>query len=52
LPNVFVSPHNAGSTRGFRERGIRMFVENLERWCRGEALVNEVRPPAATGAKP
>lgn len=52
LPNVLVSPHNAGSSRGFRERGVRIFIDNLARWRRGEALVNEVPPVVTRAAAP
>lgn len=44
LPNVLVSPHCAGSTTGHRARAIRMFLDNLPRYRRGEPLVNEVAP--------
>lgn len=44
LPNVMVSPHSAGSSRGQSERSVRMFLDNLPRWMRGEALHNEVTP--------
>ena len=44
LPNVIVSPHNAGAAAGNDERVYRMFIANLEHWQRGVALVNEVVP--------
>ncbi len=43
LPNVLVSPHNAGSTRQYAERCVRIFIDNLARWTRGEPLRQEVR---------
>lgn len=45
LPNVIVTPHSAGDTAGNRGRACEIFLENLERYGRGEALRNEVRLP-------
>lgn len=42
LPNVLVSPHNAGSTRQYADRCVHMFLDNLARWTRGEPLLQEV----------
>lgn len=42
LPNVLVTPHNAGAALGNDERIYEMFLENFARWQRGEALLNEV----------
>jgi D-2-hydroxyacid dehydrogenase (NADP+) len=42
MPNVFVSPHNSAAASGNDERVYRIFLENLKRWTRGEALLNEV----------
>jgi phosphoglycerate dehydrogenase-like enzyme len=42
LPNVLVTPHNAGAALGNDRRIYGIFLENLGRWQRGEALVNEV----------
>jgi D-2-hydroxyacid dehydrogenase (NADP+) len=42
LPNVLVSPHNAGSTQQYGDRCVRMFLDNLPRWLRGEPLRQEV----------
>jgi phosphoglycerate dehydrogenase-like enzyme len=44
LPNVLVSPHNSGVARGNDARVYRLFIDNLQRWQRGTALVNEVPP--------
>lgn len=41
LPNVLVSPHNAGSSRQYGERCVRIFLDNLARWTRGEPLRQE-----------
>lgn len=42
LPNVLVSPHNAAAASGNTRRVNGIFFDNLGRWSRGEALVNEV----------
>jgi phosphoglycerate dehydrogenase-like enzyme len=42
LPNVIVTPHNAGATAGGDERVLEIFLDNLGRWHRGAPLVNEV----------
>ena len=42
LPNVLVTPHNAGTTPGTAERSIDIFVDNLDRFARSEALRNVV----------
>lgn len=38
MPNVIITPHLAGLTRGTRDRGTTRFVENLKRLQRGETL--------------
>ena len=42
LPNVIVTPHSAGGTPLADQRALAMFNENLGRYVRGDALVNEV----------
>ncbi len=42
MPNVLVTPHNAGTTLGTAERSVDIFVDNLGRFGRGEALRNVV----------
>jgi phosphoglycerate dehydrogenase-like enzyme len=42
MPNVIVSPHNSGAASGNDERVYEIFLENLARWQRGDALLNEV----------
>jgi phosphoglycerate dehydrogenase-like enzyme len=42
LPNVILTPHSAGFSNGNSERVARMFLENLGRWARNEALRNLV----------
>src|SRR5262249_43096148 len=41
MPNVLVSPHNATISSGTEARIRAIFLENLRRWGRGEALLNE-----------
>jgi len=43
LPNVIVTPHNAGAAAGGDERVLEIFLDNLGRWHRGAPLVNEVQ---------
>jgi phosphoglycerate dehydrogenase-like enzyme len=42
MPNVVVSPHNSGAASGNDRRVYDIFLENLDRWQRGAALLNEV----------
>jgi len=42
LPNVLVTPHNAGAARGTELRVLEMFLDNFDRWRRGAPLINEV----------
>jgi len=42
LPNVLITPHSAGTNPGNYDRATRIFIENLGRYVRGEALINEV----------
>jgi phosphoglycerate dehydrogenase-like enzyme len=42
LPNVLLSPHDCGASTGNPLRASGLFLANLERWLRGEALVNEL----------
>jgi phosphoglycerate dehydrogenase-like enzyme len=43
LPNVLVTPHVSGVSRGFWRRQADLILENLGRFERGEGLRNEVR---------
>lgn len=36
MPNVVLTPHNAGTTREVVERGLELAVDNVERFLRGE----------------
>lgn len=40
LSNVIVSPHTAGHSDGNYGRVIDVFVQNLERWCLDQPLLN------------
>lgn len=44
LPNVIVSPHDSGSSDGTARRANGIFLDNLDRFVRNEALRNEVTP--------
>ncbi len=44
LPNVLVSPHTAGLSVHEDERIVSLFIENLGRYLRGDALRNRVDP--------
>ncbi len=41
LPNVLISPHNAGASTGTYARGVEIFLRNLAGYLRGQALENE-----------
>ncbi len=40
LPGVMVTPHAAGHAAGNAARAAAIFIDNLGRWLRGDALVN------------
>jgi phosphoglycerate dehydrogenase-like enzyme len=42
LPNVLVTPHVSGTSRGFWRREVDLIVGNLERYLRGRPLRNVV----------
>lgn len=42
LPNVLVTPHNAGSMPNYRGRALEVFLENLRRLRDGQTLINRV----------
>jgi phosphoglycerate dehydrogenase-like enzyme len=42
LPNVLITPHVSGVTRGFWRRELDLILENLQRYLEGRALRNEV----------
>ena len=41
LPNVLISPHNAGASTGTYARGVEIFLRNLAGYLREQALENE-----------
>jgi phosphoglycerate dehydrogenase-like enzyme len=43
MPNVIVTPHNSSASLGNDERVYEIFVDNLRRYARGEALMNQVK---------
>ncbi|MDF3835105.1 D-2-hydroxyacid dehydrogenase [Cupriavidus basilensis] len=42
LPNVIATPHSAGFSDGNAARVVDIFLDNLRRWVRGDALRNPV----------
>jgi phosphoglycerate dehydrogenase-like enzyme len=40
IPNMIISPHIAGFSSFYRERAFDLFVTNLERYIKGDALYN------------
>ncbi|HVP48219.1 MAG TPA: D-2-hydroxyacid dehydrogenase [Bryobacteraceae bacterium] len=42
MENVLLSPHSADNTRDWKERTMRIFLANFERYRRGEPLLNVV----------
>ncbi|NBE99389.1 D-2-hydroxyacid dehydrogenase [Nonomuraea sp. KC401] len=42
LPNVIVTPHNGATTRETARRGVRIMLDNVGRFARGEPLRNVV----------
>jgi phosphoglycerate dehydrogenase-like enzyme len=42
LPNVLITPHDAGSSPHSHERFLKLFLENLRRYLAGEPLLNVV----------
>lgn len=41
-PNTIITPHNGATTRQTRQRGITIFVDNLQRFVAGQPLHNLV----------
>jgi phosphoglycerate dehydrogenase-like enzyme len=46
LPGVLLSPHSAWASTHVLERAARLFLDNLDRYQRGEAMRNVVEPLA------
>ncbi|MET1025688.1 MAG: D-2-hydroxyacid dehydrogenase [Dongiaceae bacterium] len=43
LPNVLITPHVSDSVTGWQKLFADFFAENLERWCHGDDLRNDLR---------
>jgi len=43
MAKVLITPHNSAASRGNDQRVLDLFVDNLVRWHRREALVNEIQ---------
>ena len=43
MPNVICTPHNSSTSDGNEARVAAIFLDNLDRWCKGQPLVNEVK---------
>jgi phosphoglycerate dehydrogenase-like enzyme len=43
MPNVICTPHNSSTSDGNEARVSAIFLENLDRWCKGQPLINEVK---------
>jgi phosphoglycerate dehydrogenase-like enzyme len=48
-PRVALTPHSSAAGSGLSSRGDDLFLENLARYARGEALLNEADPKEVTG---
>ncbi|HSV86147.1 MAG TPA: D-2-hydroxyacid dehydrogenase [Levilinea sp.] len=44
LKNAIITPHIAGQSTYYNDRAIELFIENLERYLQGEALLNRIDP--------
>ena len=42
MQNVLLSPHSADHTAGWRDRAVQFFLDNFERFAKGEPLENVV----------
>jgi len=42
MPDVIISPHTAGHSQGQPEAVLGIFLDNLQRWCSGRKLRNDV----------
>jgi phosphoglycerate dehydrogenase-like enzyme len=50
MPNVIITPHSSANSERSDQRAVRIFIDNVGRYTRGEALLNEVAP-AGDGEK-
>lgn len=44
MPNVIITPHCSSVYDGWEQRSVEMFCDNVDRWRRGDELVNIVDP--------
>jgi len=51
LPNVLISPHNAGASTGTYARGVEIFLRNLASYLQQQPLVNEAPPGKSAAAQ-
>ena len=42
MPNVIITPHSASVSSGNNRRSVEIFLRNLERFARGETLLNQL----------
>jgi phosphoglycerate dehydrogenase-like enzyme len=42
MQNILLSPHSTDHTSGWRERAVQFFLDNLERFIKGQPLNNIV----------
>ena len=52
MPNVIITPHNSGSTMLANHRAAEIFIDNLDRFVRNEALRNEVTGDVRVDVRP
>ena len=43
MENVIISPHTAWFSENYHERAVDLFIRNLDRFVKGEKLINEVK---------
>jgi phosphoglycerate dehydrogenase-like enzyme len=46
MPNVFITPHTAADSPYYLDRALEIFCRNVERFEKGEKLINEIEPGA------
>jgi len=43
-PNLIITPHIAGTSVHYNERGVQLIIENLKRYLNNEPLLNTFNP--------
>jgi phosphoglycerate dehydrogenase-like enzyme len=43
MPNVIATPHNSSTSDGNEKRASEIFLKNLDLYCKGQPLINEVK---------